>query len=120
MMGRRQARGLDLFICEMGGSAASSCTLSHLWVSSEPAGSSPNSSRIRRDSRNALGRLWTLSRSHRPLMETLIHREPFFHLPASQIQWERRFPSGVLETIKTRAVLGRGTGYGHHDLIAWK
>lgn len=120
-MDRRQAQGLDPFICTR--AVASSCTLSHLQVSSEPAGSSPNSICIRLRARVGFpecpGKALDIVQAMPSTDGTsLIHRGPFFHLPTSQVQWEGLLPSGVLEAIRARAVLGRGTRYGHHDLIA--
>lgn len=100
-MDRRQARGLDLYICEMGGLHQGYDLFWYsLWVSSEPAGSSPNSSLFRLSARagfpecpgEALGTIQATTSAE-------------WNLSHSQgIQGERLFPSGELEAIRATMV----------------
>lgn len=119
VMDRSQARGLDLFICFR--AVASSCTLSHHRVSSEPVGSSPNSSLIRLRARAGFPEcpgkaLDTVQATPSTDGTSPIYREPPFS-PASipdQVGGAPSFWSAGSHQ-------GQGCpGYGHHDLTTWK
>lgn len=108
-MDRRQAQGLDLYICETGGLRQGYDLFWYsLWVSSEPAGSSPNSSLSRLSARagfpecpgEALGTIQATSSAE----WNLSHSQGILHPPASQIQGERLFPFRELEAIRATMV----------------